>query len=117
MIEAPERHKEITTMARLRKVRDVLKRAEALRAQRRALCKTAIEEGHSQRAVAVAAGLTPGRIGQFGAEMKHGLQKLKAERNDLVHSALAAGHSIRKVAGSAGLSPSRVHEIKTEVVR
>jgi hypothetical protein len=52
-------------LARLRAIRDAKRRAEALGVQRDALIRQAIEEGHSERKVALAAGLSPGRVNQI----------------------------------------------------
>jgi hypothetical protein len=54
-----------TTLSELREIRDALERADALLAQRDKLILKAIEEGHSQRKVAIAAGLSKARVDQI----------------------------------------------------
>jgi transposase len=54
-----------TAISRLRTIRDAQRRAEALLVERDALIKKAVAEGHSERLVAEAAGLSAGRINQI----------------------------------------------------
>lgn len=51
-----------TTLSELREIRDAQKRADDLRDD---LIRKAIKEGHSERKVAIAAGLTQPRINQI----------------------------------------------------
>jgi len=52
-------------LPRLRKIRDAKRRAEKLAIDRDGLIRRAIEDGHSERKVAEAVGLTPGRVHQI----------------------------------------------------
>lgn len=54
-----------TALSKLRAVRDAERRAEKLRVERDELIREAVGEGHSERLVAEAAGLSPGRINQI----------------------------------------------------
>lgn len=55
-----------TSLSRLRAIRDAQRRARAVLADRDELIRDAVKvEGHSERAVAEAAGLSPGRINQI----------------------------------------------------
>jgi hypothetical protein len=52
-------------LAQLREIRDARKRVEKLEEKRDGLIREAIKEGHSERKVALAVGLTPGRVHQI----------------------------------------------------
>jgi len=52
-------------MPRLRQIREQKRRAEALNPERDVRIMEALEEGFTERQVAVAAGLSPGRISQI----------------------------------------------------
>lgn len=52
-------------MPRLRQIREQKRRADALNPERNQLVHDALEEGFSERQVARAAGLSPGRINQI----------------------------------------------------
>jgi hypothetical protein len=55
-----------TSLSRLRSIRDAQRRAKALLTERDDLIREAVQvEGHSERLVAEAAGLSPGRINQI----------------------------------------------------
>jgi hypothetical protein len=55
-----------TSLSRLRGIRDAQRRAEALLPERDKLIRKAVTvEGHSERLVAEAAGLSPGRVNQI----------------------------------------------------
>ena len=57
---------EPTALSRLRGIRDAQRRAQAMLPDRDELIREAIKrEGHSERLVAEAAGLSPGRINQI----------------------------------------------------
>jgi len=52
-------------MPRLRQIREQKRRAQALDPERNDLVQSALEEGFTERQVAAAAGLSPGRISQI----------------------------------------------------
>jgi hypothetical protein len=52
-------------LSKLRGIRNAESRVEAMRQERDELILEAIREGHSERKVAEAAGLSPGRINQI----------------------------------------------------
>jgi len=55
-----------TALSQLRAIRDAQRRAKALLSRRDELIRLAVtEEGHSERLVAEAAGLSPGRVNQI----------------------------------------------------
>ena len=55
-----------SSLSRLRAIRDAQRRAKALLSERDELIRRAVtEEEHSERLVAEAAGLSPGRINQI----------------------------------------------------
>jgi len=53
------------SLSRLREIRDARKAADALIAERDALIRAAVLEGHSQRAVADAAGVSPASVNRI----------------------------------------------------
>lgn len=54
-------------LPRLREIREARRKADSLLTERDRLIRNAIEEGHSERAVAIAAGLSRARVHEISA--------------------------------------------------